>query len=238
MTTFAIPDFAMGSGRAFKISASKIADRSSVFACPVGTALQARLAARSLQPKDASQWRRTWDDASKLHFAIRDAFLGRGTGRSIAELAAAEPALTHAQRRFVRHALEHLQKLVSLASEASGVELKIADDLQAPANSGELNGDVTLFARHLASSDGSVHEVVRMRLRPFKLLTESDADWTAVAAVCRHESDHRSAARAHPGLGLQPRRRRLPQHVRRRARGRSPAVQVPRRPADCGVERA
>ena len=183
MTVFDIPDFAVGQGRTFRISASAIASRNSFFACPASTALQSRLAAGSLQPNDASRWRKGWDDASKLHFAIRDGFYRLADGEAIADIVARETALTHAQRRFVRHALEQLKELIPLASDDSATSLHAAPELQAPANLGDLTGDVTLFARHLASADGRTHEVVRMRLKELKPITDEDQDWTAVAAL-------------------------------------------------------
>jgi hypothetical protein len=179
-----VPEFAVGEGRAFKISASQIASRGSVFGCPAGTALQARLAAGSLRPNDATRWRKTWDPASMLNFAIRDGFYRLSSGRPIAQIVMDEPKLTHAQRRFVQHALEQLQDLPALASDACGVMLTSSDELDpVAARPGGLMGSVTLFARHLASGDGATHEAVRMRLKPLKEPGEEDEDWTAVAAL-------------------------------------------------------
>lgn len=182
MTGFDVPDFAMGDGRGFRISASAVASRRSPFTCPVGTALNARFAGRSLQPNDASRWRKSWDDASKLHFAIRDGFFRLGHD-SIADIVERERTLTHAQRRFVVHALELLQDLTDIASADAGVPLRPAEELEAQANPPGMAGQVTLFARHLASRDAAVHEAVRMRLRSFRPLADDDDDWMAVAAL-------------------------------------------------------
>lgn len=107
--TMPVPDFAVGDGRRFRLSASEIAGRDSHFTCPIGLALQARFKTKSLQPNDRDRWRKTWDDAGKLHFAIRDGYQALDDGRSIADIVDGEPSLTHAQRRFFRHALEQLE---------------------------------------------------------------------------------------------------------------------------------
>jgi hypothetical protein len=119
-----------------------------------------------------------------LHFALRDSYGRVARGESIAEALSAEEKLTHPQRRFLQHALGLLEELLEEASEAAGVRYELAgDDLSTETPLGELRGDVTLFARHLRSPDGSVHEGVRMRLKRLRPHTEADLDWNAVAAL-------------------------------------------------------
>lgn len=181
--TFAVPDFAMGNGARFRISASAASDRDSPWSCPAGLALNARQRAQSLQPNDASRWRRGWDDASGLHFAIRDGFRRLCDGDAVDDIVAAEQKLTHAQRRFARHALATLADLVADAGEAAGTAYRVVDDVRADAAFEGMAGEVTVFGPHLASADGAVHEVVRLRLKALRTPTERDHDWVAVAAV-------------------------------------------------------
>lgn len=183
--SFGVPDFAIGDGRRFRVSASQVASRDSFFTCPIGLALRARQAAQSLQPNDQSRWRRQWDDATGLHFALRDCYhsVARG-GDSITDALARESNLTHAQRRFLHHALGLLQDLADVASEAAGVQYEVGDEeFRTETHVGDLEGEVTLFARHLRTRDGAVHEAVRMRLKQLRPSREGDLDWTAVAAL-------------------------------------------------------
>jgi hypothetical protein len=178
------PAFTVGTGHTFRISASAAAGRDSFFTCPMGLSLQSRQAAQSLQPDDPSRWRRAWDDASKLHFALRDSYGRLVAGDPAAEIVNDEPTLTHAQRRFLRHALDQLDDLLSDASDAAGVQFELAEDINTDTPVDELRGNVTVFARHLRSIDGQVHEAVRMMLKPLRpSRTDADDDWTAIAAL-------------------------------------------------------
>lgn len=188
--SFTVPGFAIGNGSRFRISASMVAGRDSIFTCPMGLSLRARQAAQSIQPNDQTQWRRQWDDATKLHFALRDTYIRVARGDSIADAIAGEQSLTHAQRRFVDHALGLLSTLVDEASEAAHVRYEVVDDeFRCDTPLDGMGGEVTLFARHLRVSDGSVHEAVRMRLKRLRPATEEDRDWYAVAALTLAYSD-------------------------------------------------
>lgn len=182
--SFTVPGFAIGNGNRFRISASAVAGRDSVFTCPIGVSLNARQRAQSIQPNDQTQWRKQWDDATKLHFALRDCQLKVARGDSVADAIDAEPSLTHAQRRFLVHALGLLSTLVDEASDAANVAYEIVDDdLRCDTPLDNMAGEVTLFARHLRAIDGSTHEAVRMRLKSLRPATEEDRDWHAVAAL-------------------------------------------------------
>lgn len=183
--TIPIPDFALGTGQRFKLSASEIAGRRSNFTCPVGLALQSRLKAKSLRPNDSSGWYRNWDDASKLHFALRDSYHALEAGRPITEIVRDETKLTHVQRRFLKHALELLEDLKELVSEDAGQPLQLSgDDVQRSAKCSGLDGDVTVFGRYFRGDDGGVQEIVRMRLKELRSETRpEDEDWVTVAAM-------------------------------------------------------
>lgn len=183
--SFAVPEFAVGNGAGFRVSASMVAGRDSAFTCQIGLALKARQAAQSVQPNDLTRWRRQWDDAAMLHFALRDCHYRIARGDSIAEAIDGEQKLTHAQRRFLTHALGMLTTLVEDASEVANVHYELADDdlrCEWPLGGGA-KGEVTTFARHLRAADGSVHEAVRMRLKRLRPITDQDRDWHAVAAL-------------------------------------------------------
>lgn len=182
--SFSVPDFVIGDGRRFRISTSQVASRDSFFTCPMGLALRARQATQSVQPNDQSRWRRQWDDATGLHFALRDCFHSMAHGDSITDALGRESNLPHAQRRFLHHALGLLQELLPAASEAAGVQYEVADEnLGTETQVDDLQGEVTLFARHFRTRDGAVHEAARMRLKRLRPPTEADLDWTAVAAL-------------------------------------------------------
>jgi len=179
-----IPDFAVGDGQRFKLSASEIAGRHSHFTCPFGLALQARLKGRSLRPNDGSNWYRRWDDASRLHFALKDGYQALDQGQAISDIISGERKLTHVQRRFLKHALEQLEELRELVSEDAGVPLELADDVQRPSRADGMAGEVTVFGRRLRSADGRVQEIVRMRLKELRDEPRpGDEDWRAVAAI-------------------------------------------------------
>ncbi len=180
---FPVPDFAFGDGRGFRITASQVASRRSPFTCRMGLALTARHKVGRLQPNDQQRWRATFDQASTLHFALRDLTFELARGRDIRASLEANEELTHAQRRFARHALEELADLLPAASADAGVELRLADEIARSTHIDGVAGEVTVFGRHLSSRDGAVHEVARMRLKPLRPARDEDADWTAVAAV-------------------------------------------------------
>jgi hypothetical protein len=181
--SFSVPDFAMGQGRSYKTSASAVAGRDSRFGCPIGLALNSRWRAGSLNPNDQARWRRGWDDAGGLHFALRDCYRSVVNGTSIEDALDAEQKLTHAQRRFLAHALELLKDLIPDAGDAAGVTYELDFDVSATTHSDGMDGEVTVFARHLRTADGAVHELVRNRLKKLRPLTDADHDWTATAAV-------------------------------------------------------
>lgn len=180
---FLVPDFAFGDGKGFRISASNVADRHSHYSCRMGLALTARQKVGRLQPNDQQRWRSTFDKASTLNFAIRDFTFELARGADIQAAIDANKELTHAQRRFIRHALNQLGDLLPSASEDAGSELHLADELTSDTHIEGIGGEVTVFGRHLVSQDGAVHEVVRMRLKQLRPARDEDADWTAVAAL-------------------------------------------------------
>lgn len=182
--SFHVPAYATGSGSGFKVSASDVAGRDSFFSCPMGQALMARKKAGTLYPNDRSRWRSTFDKASTLNFALRDLTYAQHRGGDTNAEIAANDELTDAQRHFLRHAMAMLAELMPEASSDAGVELTLADEgISSPTQLDGADGEVTAFGRHLASADGSVHELVRMRFKPLRAARDEDADWTAVAAL-------------------------------------------------------
>jgi len=179
--TFVPPAWTIGTGHSFRITASQVAGRDSPFACPAKVSLGARKAVSSLQPNDtgSSPWRRTWDSSSVMLFAIRDAFFDVVAGTPIDEAAGRERNLTHAQRRFVIHALHELADLPDQAGMSAGVSLS----LDANVEYGGDWGSIRVFGPHLVSEDGSVREVVRLRLKTVKGTGDpGHDDYVAVAA--------------------------------------------------------
>lgn len=183
--TFTPPDFAVGPGMLFKISASDVANRSSGFTCPMGLSLKARAKTGSLRPNSTDRWRPVWDNASTLTFALRTGLARVVRGDAVADIIDGEAHLTHAQRRFLRHALDLLQHLLPDAAEAAGVayELDEVDFSTATSTDNPLRGTVTVWAHHLRSPDNRVHEAVRIRLKQLRPPREFDLDWTATAAL-------------------------------------------------------
>ena len=183
--TFTVPDFADGPGTLFKISASEVANRSSGFTCPMGLSLKARAKSGSLRPNSNDRWRPGWDNASTLTFALRGGFARLTRGDTAQDIIDGEQHLTHAQRRFLRHALDLLQHLLLDASEAAGVDYLLDEvdfNTQTPAGN-PLRGTVTVWAHHLRSPDDQVHEAVRIRLKKLRPAWDADLDWTATAAL-------------------------------------------------------
>lgn len=179
MTPFQPPPWTLGTGLTFKTSASAVAGRHHRFSCPARVSLGARYAVSSLQPNDATRWRRQWDDASSLHFAIRDAHVLLSDGASIKDaVAATSRKLTVAQRRFLVHALGHLSDLSDTASEDAGVPLSLEANVEYSGSWGE----ITVFGAHLLSDDGTVRELVRLRLKDVRSGEDPEvADFVSVA---------------------------------------------------------
>jgi hypothetical protein len=178
VTPFVPPPWAVGRGDRFSVTASAVAGRSGRFGCPAKVSLGARRMAKSLQPNDAARWWRTWDPASRLFFALRDAGEAVDEGASIDEAAAADPRLTTPQRRFLRHALHRLAELPDAASHSAGRPMEVGPDV-------ELAGDwgaIRATGVHLVSNDGAVREVVRLRYKALKgMLDPGHDDFVAVA---------------------------------------------------------
>src|SRR5438046_2466547 len=59
----------------------------------------------------------------------------------------------------------------------------VDEDLRTDSHLGDRRGEVTVFARHFRTSDGSVHEAVRIRLKRLRPSNEADLDWNAVATL-------------------------------------------------------
>jgi hypothetical protein len=92
---FEPPPWTIGRGDRFSVTAGAIAGRSGRFGCPARVSLGARRKAQSLQPVD-TRWRRRWDPADGLYFALRDAGEAVDEGASMDEAtAAADQRLTH-----------------------------------------------------------------------------------------------------------------------------------------------
>jgi hypothetical protein len=136
-----------------------------------------------LNPNDQARWRRSWDDSGGLHFALRDCYRSVFNGTAIRDAIDAEEKLTHSQRRFLTHALELLTDLLPEAGAAAGVTYQLDYDVSAISHADGMDGEVTVFARHLRTADGAVHELVRNKLKKLRPATEADHDWTATAAV-------------------------------------------------------
>lgn len=180
---FLVPDFAFGDGKGFRISASNVADRQSHFTCRMGLAMTARQKVGRLQPNDQERWRSTFDKSSTLNFALRDLMFELARDGEVQAAIDGNDELTHTQRRFARHALDKLADLLPSASADVGVELHLMDEVASDTHIDGVAGEVTVFGRHLASRDGSVHEVARMKLKELRPPREQETDWTAVAAV-------------------------------------------------------
>jgi PD-(D/E)XK nuclease superfamily len=177
VTPFEAPPWTIGRGDRFAVTASAVAGRSGRFGCPAKVSLGARRIAKSLQPNDATRWWRTWDPASRLFFALRDAADAVDEGAIIDEAAAADPRLTTPQLRFARHALHLLTDLPDAASHSAGRPLDVGPEI-------ELSGDwgtVRASGVHLASPDGSVREVCRLRYKAVRgMLDPGHDDFVAV----------------------------------------------------------
>lgn len=188
MSAFQPPTWTLGTGLTFKTSASAVAGRHHRFSCPAKVSLGARYAVSSLQPNDASRWRRQWDDASSLHFAIRDAHVLLSDGASIKDAAAASSRkLTVAQRRFLVHALGHLAELSATAGDDAGVGLRLEANVEYSGSWGE----ITVFGAHLVSDDGTVRELVRLRLKDVRSGDDPEvADFVAVAGWVLAKGSH------------------------------------------------
>jgi PD-(D/E)XK nuclease superfamily len=173
------PPWAMGHGRTFKITASAVAGRNGPWACPAKIALGARQSQGSIQPNDANRWQRTWDDASRLYFALTDGLWAMDSGATISEAAGADARLTDAQRRFVRHALGELAELPGLAADSAGVPMALSF-------SADYTGDfgrIYVSGPQYASDDGTVREAVRLRFKGLKGADAEEAqDFVATAA--------------------------------------------------------
>jgi hypothetical protein len=179
VTPFQAPTWTLGTGLTFKTSASAVAGRHHRFSCPAKVSLGARYAVSSLQPNDATRWRRQWDDASSMHFAIRDAHALLADGIAVNDAAAATSRkLTAAQRRFLVHALHQLSDLADTASDDAGVSLTLEANVEYSGSWGE----ITVFGAHLLSADGTVREMVRLRLKDVRSGTDPEvAEFVAVA---------------------------------------------------------
>jgi hypothetical protein len=161
VTPFEPPPWTIGRGDRFSVTASAVAGRSGRFGCPAKVSLGARRIAKSLQPNDATRWWRTWDPASRLFFALRDAAEAVDEGATIDEATAADPRLTAPQLRFVRHALHLLTGLPDAASHSAGRPLEVGPEIELSGNW----GIVRATGVHLASADGSMREVCRLRYK-------------------------------------------------------------------------
>jgi len=150
VTPFQPPPWTIGTGLTFKTSASAVAGRNHRFSCPAKVSLGARYAVSSLQPNDATRWRRQWDDASSMHFAIRDAHALLSDGMTAKDAAAATSRkLTAAQRRFLVHALHQLSDLSDTATDDAKVGLSLEANVEYSGSWGE----ITVFGAHLVSDD-------------------------------------------------------------------------------------
>lgn len=179
---FTVPHFAVGQGDRFRISASEIAERGSAFSCPIGLALRARVRAGSVR-FDPAPPRSRFDPASTLNFAIQRAACGVIDGTPPDRILDRERDLTHSQRRYLRHALDVLPDLLPAAGAAAGADYRRGEDIIGRVDRESLRGSVTVWAVHLATADGRVHEAVRLRLGALRSPTDRDLDWTAAAAV-------------------------------------------------------
>jgi hypothetical protein len=141
--------------------------------------LGARRIAKSLQPNDATRWWRTWDPASRLFFALRDAAEAVDKGATIDEATAADPRLTAPQLRFVRHALHLLTDLPDAASHSAGRPLEVGPEIELSGNW----GIVRATGVHLASADGSMREVCRLRYKAVRGVLDPGRD-DFVAVTC------------------------------------------------------
>jgi hypothetical protein len=176
-TPFEPPPWTIGRGDRFSVTASAVAGRSGRFGCPAKVSLGARRRAQSLQPVDM-RWRRRWDPADGLYFALRDAGEAVDEGASMDEAAAAaDQRLTTPQRRFVRHALDQLADLTDAASHSAGLAMEPGPEV-------ELAGDwgaIRATGVHLVSVDGSVREVCRTRYRAVRgVLDPGHDDFVAI----------------------------------------------------------
>jgi hypothetical protein len=179
VSPFEPPPWTLGTGQTFKTSASAVAGRHHRFSCPAKVSLGARYAMASLQPNDATRWRRQWDDASTMHFAIRDAHVLLSDGASIKDAATATSRkLSAAQRRFLVHALGNLADLAATATDDAGTALSLEANVEYSGSWGE----ITVFGAHLLSADGTVRELVRLRLKDVRSADEPEvAEFVAVA---------------------------------------------------------
>ena len=176
----------LGHGARFRMTSAAAAGRSGPWACPAKTAHGARLMANSVTVADRSGWRRRWDDSERLNFSVLPAMRAVAGGLSIAEAAAAEPALTPPQRRFLEHALHELADLPDLACDSAGAVLELAERSY---YSGDEWGEIYSTGPEFASADGAVRESVRTRLKAVKGLrlptgepSDEALDFVAVAA--------------------------------------------------------
>jgi hypothetical protein len=174
------PHWALGQGRTFRITVSSVAGRNGPWSCPAKTNHGARKIAGSLTPNDRSGWRREWDPAERLWFALGDAMTAVDAGTTIADAAAADDRLTHAQRRYVVHALHELADLPDLIAADAGVPVQYV-----PGRT-EYTGDwgqIYPTGPEYGTNDGTVRETVRLRLKDLKDPTTDDAlDFAATAA--------------------------------------------------------
>jgi len=196
VTPFDPPPWTLGTGLTFRTSASAVAGRHHRFSCPAKVSLGARYAVSSLQPNDATRWRRQWDDASSLHFAIRDAHVLLSDGASIKDAAAATSRkLTAAQRRFLVHALQQLSDLSDTATDDAGVALGLEANVEYSGSWGE----ITVFGAHLVSTDGMVRELVRLRLKDVRPAADPEvAEFVAVAGWILARGTHPRHASVEP----------------------------------------
>ena len=177
MTPFEPPPWTIGRGDRFSVTASAVAGRSGRFGCPAKVSLGARricqvLAAERRHPLVA-------DVGPDVAAVLRAARRGRGRrrGRKIDEATPADPRLTAPQLRFVRHALHLLTDLPDAASHSAGRPLEVGPEI-------ELSGDwgtVRATGVHLASADGSMREVCRLRYKAVRsVLDPGHDDFVAV----------------------------------------------------------
>ncbi len=196
MTPFQPPPWTIGTGLTFKTSASAVAGRNHRFSCPAKVSLGARYAVSSLQPNDATRWRRQWDDASSMHFAIRDAHALLSDGMTAKDAAAATSRkLTAAQRRFLVHALHQLSDLSDTATDDAEVGLSLEANVEYSGSWGE----ITVFGAHLVSDDGTVRELVRLRLKDVRSADDPEVgEFVAVAGWVLAKGIHPRHASVEP----------------------------------------
>jgi hypothetical protein len=187
MTEFVPPTWAVGRGDRFSVTASAVASRLGRFGCPAKVSLGARRIAKTLKPNDSTRWWRTWDPTSRMYFALRDASEAVDGGSSIEAAVADDPQLTTPQRRFLGHALHQLRDLPDAASHDAGCPMEVGPEVELSGSWGTLRTNGV----HLASADGAVREVVRLRYKDVKgMLDPGHDDFVAVSCWVLARGSH------------------------------------------------